>query len=163
MGIETLGAYQIDNTRYDMERLRQLGAGLGNQADGNTSFSDLLMNQPVAGLEVAGTYGASPDGASPYGAAAEGGIRGASIDRESKLYDTCRELETYFLKILISGMRKTVEKSELSQTGFAGEMYEDMLYDEYTKDFARNSGFGFADLAYLDLTGQRGKVINHAM
>jgi flagellar protein FlgJ len=144
MGIETLGAYEIENMRYDMERVKQLGGGRGNQAEGAAAFSELLMNRAA---------GASP----------EGGIRGAAIDKESKLYDTCRELETYFLKILISGMRKTVEKSELTQTGFAGEMYEDMLYDEYTKDFARNSGFGFADLAYLDLTGQRGKVINHAM
>jgi flagellar protein FlgJ len=137
MEIGSLGAYQIDNTRYGLERLGPLGAGRGTQGAGKTPFSDLLMG----GTEA----------------------QGASIDKESKLYDTCRDLETYFLKILISGMRKTVEKSELSQTGFAGEMYEDMLYDEYAKDFARNSGFGFADLAYLDLTGQRGKVINHAM
>jgi flagellar protein FlgJ len=38
-------------------------------------------------------------------------------------------------------------------------MYEDMLYDEYAKDFAKNAGFGLAELAYLELTGQRGKII----
>jgi flagellar protein FlgJ len=57
-------------------------------------------------------------------------------------------------------MRKTVDKSEFSKSGFAGEMYEDMLYDEYTRDFTRNAGFGLAELAYLELTGQRGKLLS---
>jgi flagellar protein FlgJ len=152
MGIETLGAYQMDNARFDVDRLKKLGAegGGGNQPEGNARFSELLANP------------ADKDAAAA-GASRIAGVPGASIDKDGKLYDTCRELETFFLKMLISGLRKTVEKSELSQTGFAGEMYEDMLYDEYAKDFARNSGFGFADLAYLELTGQRGKAINRSM
>jgi flagellar protein FlgJ len=42
---------------------------------------------------------------------------------------------------------------------FAGKMYEDMLYDEYATTYTKNANFGLADLAYLELTGQRGKVI----
>jgi len=38
-------------------------------------------------------------------------------------------------------------------------MYEDMLYDEYAKDLAKNANFGMAEMAYLELTGQRGKTI----
>jgi flagellar protein FlgJ len=34
-----------------------------------------------------------------------------------------------------------------------------MLYDEYAKDFTRNANFGLAELAYLELTGQRGKTV----
>jgi flagellar protein FlgJ len=30
-------------------------------------------------------------------------------------------------------------------------MYEDMLYDEYAKDFTKNAGFGLAESAYLQL------------
>ncbi|GHU63247.1 hypothetical protein FACS189445_6500 [Spirochaetia bacterium] len=41
----------------------------------------------------------------------------------------------------------------------AGKMYEDMLYDEYAKTYTENANFGLADLAYLELTGQRGKAI----
>ncbi|MDR0551743.1 MAG: rod-binding protein, partial [Spirochaetaceae bacterium] len=52
---------------------------------------------------------------------------------------------------------KTVEKSKLIDTGFSGEIYEDMLYDEYTKSFSKNANFGLAELAYLELTGQRGR------
>jgi flagellar protein FlgJ len=85
------------------------------------------------------------------------------IDKTDKLYEQCEALETFLVKTLISSMRNTVQKTELIDSGFAGKMYEDMLYDEYAKGFTRNAGFGLADMAYLELTGQRGKVLaDHA-
>jgi flagellar protein FlgJ len=85
------------------------------------------------------------------------------IDKADKLYEQCEALETFLVKTLISSMRNTVQKTELIDSGFAGKRYEDMLYDEYAKDFTRNAGFGLADMAYLELTGQRGKVLaDHA-
>jgi flagellar protein FlgJ len=84
------------------------------------------------------------------------------IDKTDKLYEQCESLETFLVKTLITGMRNTVQKSKLIDTGLAGQMYEDMLYDEYARDFTRNAGFGLAELAYLELTGQRGKALaNH--
>ncbi|MDR0540001.1 MAG: rod-binding protein [Spirochaetaceae bacterium] len=77
------------------------------------------------------------------------------IDKTDKLYEQCEALETFVLKTLVNGMRKTVEKTGLINTGFAGEVYEDMLYDEYTKTFSKNADFGLAEIAYLELTGQR--------
>ena len=76
------------------------------------------------------------------------------IDKNDKLYELCMELETFLIKNLIKSMRSTVQKSNLIDGGFAGEMYEDMLYDEYAKNFSRNANFGFAEMAYRDLTGQ---------
>ena len=73
------------------------------------------------------------------------------IDKNSELYEMCVELETFLIKNLIKGMRSTIQKTKLIDTGFAGEMYEDMLYDEYAKSFAKNAGFGFAEMAYRDL------------
>jgi flagellar protein FlgJ len=84
----------------------------------------------------------------------------AVIDKTSKLFEMCQELETFLLKNLITGMRNTVQKSELLDTGFAGKFYEDMLYDEYAKDFSKNAGLGFAEMAYLELSGQRGKILS---
>jgi flagellar protein FlgJ len=81
------------------------------------------------------------------------------IDKTSKLYEVCQDLETLIVKNLINGMRATVQKSGLLDTGFAGKMYEDMLYDEYAKDFTKSAGLGFADMAYLELTHQRGKAM----
>ena len=52
-------------------------------------------------------------------------------------------------------MRGTVQKTKLIDTGFAGEVYEDMLYDEYAKSFAQNANLGFAEMAYRELSGYR--------
>ena len=81
--------------------------------------------------------------------------RNDPIDRSSKLFELCLELETFLIKNLIRGMRNTVQKSNLIDTGFAGEIYEDMLYDEYARIFARNANLGFAEMAYKELTGRR--------
>ena len=81
------------------------------------------------------------------------------IDRKGKLYEQCRELENFLVKNMLDSMRKTVDKSELSDSGFAGGMYEDMLYDEYAKSFTENAGLGLADQVYLELTGQRNKSL----
>jgi len=77
------------------------------------------------------------------------------IDKTDKLYEACMELETFLIKNLIKSMRSTVQKNKLIDTGFAGEVYEDMLYDEYAKAFAQNANFGFAEMAYRELTGMR--------
>ena len=79
------------------------------------------------------------------------------IDRTDKLYEQCLALETFLVKNILTAMRKNVMKSSLIDTGYAGEIYEDMLWDEYAKDYTQNAGFGLADLAYLELTGQRGR------
>ena len=76
------------------------------------------------------------------------------IDKTSKLYEQCQELETFLIKNLIKSMRDTVQKSNLIDTGFAGGMYEDMLYDEYAKSFSKNANFGFAEMAYRQLAGK---------
>jgi len=77
------------------------------------------------------------------------------IDKTDKLYEACMELETFLIKNLIKSMRSTVQKTGLINTGYAGEVYEDMLYDEYAKTFAQNASFGFAEMAYRELTGTR--------
>jgi flagellar protein FlgJ len=79
------------------------------------------------------------------------------IDKTDKLYEQCEALETFLVKNLLTGMRKTVEKSDLIDTGFAGEVYEDMLWDEYAKVYSQKAGFGLAEQAYLELSGQRGR------
>ena len=76
----------------------------------------------------------------------------APIDKNDKLYEVCMELETFLIKNLIKSMRGTVQKTGLLDTGFAGEVYEDMLYDEYAKTFANNANFGFAEMAYRELS-----------
>jgi len=77
------------------------------------------------------------------------------IDKTDRLYELCLELETFLVKNLLSSMRSTVQKSGLINEGFAGKMYEDMLYDEYAKDFTKNAGFGLAEQAYRQLVSHQ--------
>jgi len=81
------------------------------------------------------------------------------IDKTDELYEQCMELEIFLVKTLISSMRNTIQKSSLIDQGYAGKMYEDMLYDEYARSYAKNANFGLAEMAYLELSGQRNKVI----
>jgi flagellar protein FlgJ len=134
--------FQFDNGRYALDSLAA-GTAAGRGVAAGRDFSDFLRSDLSAGGDA--------------GVSAKSKI---FVDKKDKLYEQCEALETFLLKSLINGMRKTVEKSEFNKGGFAGEMYEDMLYDEYAKDFSKNAGFGFAELAYLELSGQRGKLMS---
>lgn len=102
-----------------------------------------------------GTYkSASDKNASVQGAAAnQAGAHSSrrTIDKTSTLYEKSMELESYFVKQVLSSMRKTVSKSGLGGNDFASQMYEDMLYDEYAASMTKNAGFGLADQIYLSL------------
>jgi flagellar protein FlgJ len=103
----------------------------------------------------AGTFTADADKhAAPRGAAAT--VTGKTIDRTSELYEKSLELESYFVKIMLSSMRSTVTKTNLGgeENSFAQNMYEDMLYDEYAVALTKNAGFGLADQIYLELGGK---------
>ncbi|MDR0503901.1 MAG: rod-binding protein [Treponema sp.] len=74
------------------------------------------------------------------------------IDTTGKLYELCLELETFLVKNLLNSMRNSVQKTGLIDNSYAGKMYEDMLWDEYAKDFTKNASFGLAQQAYRQLT-----------
>jgi flagellar protein FlgJ len=146
---------------------RMLGSGVANREinmvnsivnRGNTgvndlpNFEDLLKRAAAPQPETP----AAPEPSVMQAANARGTV---TVDKTSKLYEQCLELEIFMVKTLISSMRNTVQKSGLIEEGFAGKMYEDMLYDEYAREYTKNANFGMAELAYLELTGQRGKVI----
>jgi flagellar protein FlgJ len=133
MDISSLTAVNTVNQAYNpfssssAEAAQVLYSGAG--------FEELLKRTQSA----ASTQSATPASKSP------------PIDKNSELYEMCVELETFLLKTMVISMRSTVQKTKLIDTGFAGEMYEDMLYDEYAKSLAKNANFGFAEMAYRDL------------
>ena len=90
--------------------------------------------------------------AKPTGAAvnqANVHVQPKTIDKTSELYEKSLELENYFVKQMLSAMRKTVVKT--NESDFAQNMYEDMLYDEYSTAMTKSAGFGLADQIYLSL------------
>ncbi len=101
-----------------------------------------------------GTFsGESNKNAAPVGFAANqsNGVQNRKIDKTSELYEKSMELENYFVKQMLSAMRKTVSKSAFGGDDFASQMYEDMLFDEYSVSMTKNAGFGLADQIYLSL------------
>jgi flagellar protein FlgJ len=140
MAINAIGSFYIDQARL-APVVSDTASGAGATSGANFAA---LLEKSVAAAEV----GAEPQ--KPAGKPV--------IDKTDKLYEQCEALEGFLIKNLLTGMRATVQKSGFIDEGFAGKMYEDMLYDEYTKDFTKNAGLGLAELAYLELSGQRGKI-----
>jgi flagellar protein FlgJ len=143
MDINALGAQYLNNARFEV---KAPAAAAGTESGGST-FADMLEKA------------AAGDRAAPETEMIPFSNRKPVIDKEGKLYEQCLALETFLTKTIISGMRGTIQKSGLMDDSFAGKMYEDLLYDEYAATYTKNANFGLADLAYLELTGQRGKVI----
>ncbi|WP_245754873.1 rod-binding protein [Pelosinus propionicus] len=67
-----------------------------------------------------------------------------------KLKKTCQDLEAVFLNIMMTNMRKTVDKSKLVDTSQEDTMTS-MLDAEMTKDMAKAGGIGLADMMYRQL------------
>ena len=134
MDISSIGTQYLNGGYIPMTHNSPASAvpGLGQVANG--SFEEMLKK------------------ASKQAEAPKPSLNKAPIDKNDKLYKLCMDLETFLIKNLIKSMRSTVQKSELIKSGFAGEMYEDMLYDEYAKEYAQNANFGFAEMAYRELS-----------
>ena len=73
--------------------------------------------------------------------------------QSEKLRKACEDFEAIFIKQMLSSMKKTVNRSGLMGGGFAEEIYEDMLYDEYAKKMTKTAGFGIAKTLYNQLSG----------
>ncbi|MCL2380267.1 MAG: rod-binding protein [Treponema sp.] len=108
-----------------------------------SGFADLLRRAQNAG--------ASGDGEASSQAPRPPGI--PAIVQNKELFEAALELETLLVQNLIRGMRNTIQRTNLIDTGFAGQIYEDMLFDEYARLVTRNAGFGFAEMAYRELAG----------
>lgn len=65
-----------------------------------------------------------------------------------KLYDASVEFESMFVGMMLDQMRKSVQKSGLIDGGYAEEIFEDMLYDEYSKSLSANTRLGLAEQIY---------------
>ena len=132
--------------------------GLANNSGANYSHisSEQVLKEGrlngdfKTGFDKTFTHAADKN-AAPQGAAANGAVRSSNktIDKTSKLYEKSMEMESFFVKMMVDSMRKTVHSS--TQDSFAKSMYQDMLYDEYTTSLTKTAGFGLADQIYLEL------------
>jgi flagellar protein FlgJ len=149
--IGTVGAQYLEQNRYGVENLRITRNSTALVSPGAPSFEEYLRKATEDGDETAKAAEGNPLVSGGPGTLRKRPV----IDKTSKLYEQCQELETFLVKNLLTGMRSTVQKTGLIEEGLAGKFYEDMLWDEYAKNFTRHAGFGLAEQAYLELTGQR--------
>lgn len=75
---------------------------------------------------------------------------GADSDPE-RLRAASRELESYFLHVLIREMRKTVPPNPILNGGKAEEIFQDFLDEEIAAELARSNQLGLADSIYKSL------------
>ena len=73
--------------------------------------------------------------------------------QNEKLRQACEDFESIFIKQMLKSMKKTINKSGMFDGGFAEEIYDDMLYDEYAKKMTKTAGFGIAETLYKQLSG----------
>jgi Rod binding domain-containing protein len=69
-----------------------------------------------------------------------------------RLWDACVEAESLFVGKMIKEMKKTVPKNEWLHGGHAEDIFEDMLYDEYSLNMSKNYNFGMARLLYDEMS-----------
>jgi flagellar protein FlgJ len=175
MDVGILGSQYLENSRFAADSLgivrrntvnsvKENGGSLADGRFSSDSFADILKKAQGEGIAAQNSdaetsaRSPAPQSVSPASPSVTNSHK-TRIDKTDKLYEQCEALEGFLVKTLITGMRNTVQKTNLIDEGFAGKMYEDMLYDEYAKDFTKNANFGLAEIAYLELTGQRGKLI----
>lgn len=81
------------------------------------------------------------------------GLSANKVDRDSALYEACEDFQSIFIKQMLDSMRKTVNKSgSLIQANQGEKVFEDMLYDEYSKNMSKSAGFDLADNLYKQMT-----------
>ncbi len=71
---------------------------------------------------------------------------------DKRLMDTCIEMESIFVAKMFKEMRNTVHKTKWIHGGFAEEIFEDMLYDEYALNLSKNTDLGIAKMLYNELS-----------
>lgn len=124
----------------------------------NNSFSlDMMRSEAMRAMEQKAADSAvrkSANNSREFGRLLDDAIKmredGKKIDK--KLMDACIDMESIFVSKMLKEMRNSVHKSEWLHGGFAEEVFEDMLYDEYAKDISKNSNLGMAAMLYRELS-----------
>ncbi|MEW6519950.1 MAG: rod-binding protein [Thermodesulfobacteriota bacterium] len=74
-----------------------------------------------------------------------------SIEKK-KLRDACNDFEAILLNKLLAGMRETLPEGGLFEKSFGEKIYQSMLDEEMTKQWAHGKGTGIGDLLYQQLS-----------
>jgi len=92
-------------------------------------------------------------GFGPYDKGVSAGKRLESTQNDSvELKKACEGFESYFLQIMFREMRKpSLHVGDMFEKSNAEEIFEDMLFEEYSKLSAARGGIGLADMMYKQM------------
>lgn len=74
-----------------------------------------------------------------------------TADDPERLRGAARELEAYFIHVLMREMRKTIPPNSILGGGKAEEIFQDFLDEELAGELARSNQLGLADLIFDSL------------
>ena len=83
----------------------------------------------------------------------------ADDKEQQKLRKTCQDMESVFINLMFTNMRKTVQRSELLPESMGEKIMRSMLDQEMATKMSRAGGIGLADLLYQQLSTDNKKVI----
>ena len=75
--------------------------------------------------------------------------KNGTTDSEA-LEEVSRQFESIFIHQMLKAMRKTVVRSELLGS-FAGEQYESMMDEEFSKEVSKHRGIGLSEVIHRQL------------
>ncbi|MBO2521872.1 MAG: rod-binding protein [Clostridia bacterium] len=116
------------------------------QVDGISRVpGEILSQRTAAAAGRAADFGAVMKQVAVEQKAGELAARASGDDRRA-LEEAAASFEALFLQHLLQSMRKTVPKSGLIDTGFAGETFLAMLDDALAQEMAKAGGIGLAKI-----------------
>jgi len=113
-----LSSSESAKMQQESVKFQDLIDSMKNSSNGTLSSSQISENGRLTGdytSSFAGAFTSEVDKvAKPVGAAANAGSGNETIDRTSKLYEKSLELESYFVKMMLSSMRSTLSGSSIN-------------------------------------------------
>ncbi len=65
-----------------------------------------------------------------------------------RLQNAADDFEAILINQMFKSMRQTINKTELMHGGTAEDIFEDMLYDEYSKEFSKTKKLGISEMIF---------------
>ena len=75
-------------------------------------------------------------------------VNDKSSSELKRLKDVSQDFEAILLNQMFKSMRQTISKSNLVDGGMAENIFEDMLYDEYSKGFSKTKKMGISEMIF---------------
>lgn len=109
-----------------------------------SSVKDSLSLSKLNQTPTLARFSTRQDGGDAYHLEA---LRGKG-DAKMQLRRAAEEMESLLVKMMFTAMKKTVDKTGLVDGGQGEAIFDDMLTEEYSRQFSRTGTFKIAEIIY---------------